>query len=111
MKNKFIFLLVSIVCLFYLSSCSNNSFQSSEIAEGFPIPDRSKLISSDKTSEQYKLTSVTEEEGLPDSYRTEIEKSGWKEVDRLGAKYVFEKNGREISLIIITGKIELEILQ
>lgn len=113
MRYKLIFLIVNVVCLFYLSSCSNanNSFQSSEIAEDFPIPREAKLISFDKTSEQYTLTNVTEEDGLPESYRTEIEIRNWKEVDRLGAKYVFEKNGHKISLFIFTGKIDLSKLQ
>ncbi|MBP2001383.1 hypothetical protein J2Z69_002426 [Paenibacillus shirakamiensis] len=68
-------------------------------------------MNSDKNSEQYNYSNVTEEDGLPTIYRTEIETHNWREVDRLGAKYVFEKYEQKVSLFIFTGKIELRKIQ
>ncbi|MFD0711981.1 hypothetical protein [Paenibacillus sp. GCM10027626] len=112
MRNKLAWLLLCLLLLTLLiAACSNRSFHSSGLEKDFPVPSQAKLVDNGKSSESYTLTSLKEEEGLPEYYRAEIEDKGWKEVDRMGGKYVFAKDGRKLNLVIVTEKFELEKVQ
>ncbi|OHR67193.1 hypothetical protein HMPREF3291_11205 [Bacillus sp. HMSC76G11] len=76
-------------------------YQTSNIAEGFPVPVSAKLSESsdEKAYEEYSWTLASEENGLPSAYLLAINLWGWKKVDQMGAQTTYEKNGEKIDVV------------
>ncbi|RSK28453.1 hypothetical protein EJF36_17140 [Bacillus sp. HMF5848] len=101
-----------IFVLILLTGCSSDrvTFHESEIFPDFPVPkqeDNSETLGSHVFLKYEDMSFL---QGIPSDYIKEIEKYGWKENTslQLGAQHVFEKENRQILMIVQDGYISLK---
>lgn len=86
------------VGVYYYASVDNN-YQTLQEYYEFPVPSDATLESEGENSKNYIWEPSTGTE-IPIKYRIVIRKNGWKEVELDGHHVTYEKDGKQINLVI-----------
>ncbi|MFS0749503.1 hypothetical protein [Oceanobacillus sp. 1P07AA] len=105
-KAHITFVVVIIVCILVVYPRVFAYGQSSTIHD-FPIPKAAELTQINQHTKIYHWSKASEEKGIPSSYESFIERTGWKKGEQEGASIIFTKGTKTIELISMTNQLTI----